>query len=50
MVPALHHLSHLPILVDPSHGTGRVTAFSQWHARPSLPGADGLIVEVPQPS
>ena len=23
MVPAVHRLSHLPILVDPSHGTGR---------------------------
>lgn len=46
MVPALHALSHLPVIVDPSHGTGR------WHlvapmAKAALAaGADGLIVEV----
>ncbi|AET66797.1 phospho-2-dehydro-3-deoxyheptonate aldolase [Desulfosporosinus orientis DSM 765] len=50
MVPALHTLSHLPVIIDPSHGTGK------WHlvhpmAKAALAaGADGLIVEVhPQP-
>lgn len=50
MVPALHSLSHLPVIIDPSHGTGK------WHlvhpmAKAALAaGADGLIVEVhPQP-
>ncbi|AGA69773.1 3-deoxy-D-arabinoheptulosonate-7-phosphate synthase [Desulfitobacterium dichloroeliminans LMG P-21439] len=46
MVPALHSLSHLPVIVDPSHGTGR------WNLVPSMAkaavaaGADGIIVEV----
>jgi 3-deoxy-7-phosphoheptulonate synthase len=49
-VPLIKELSHLPILVDPSHGTGN------WHlvepmARASIAaGADGLIIEVhPEP-
>src|SRR5579871_1477260 len=45
-VPVLKHISHLPVIVDPSHGTGSsryVTAM----ARAGLAaGADGLIVEV----
>lgn len=50
-VPVLKELSHLPVLVDPSHATGKweyVTAV----ARASIAaGADGLIVEVhPRPS
>ncbi|MEL1136468.1 3-deoxy-7-phosphoheptulonate synthase [Desulfitobacterium sp. THU1] len=46
MVPALHALSHLPVIVDPSHGTGR------WNLVPAMAkaavaaGADGLIIEV----
>jgi len=45
-VPAIKRLSHLPIIVDPSHGTGR------WQLVPAMmlaavaAGADGLIVEV----
>ncbi|MGB9809897.1 MAG: N-acetylneuraminate synthase family protein, partial [Caldanaerobacter sp.] len=45
-VPSIKKLSHLPIIVDPSHGTGR------WHLVPSMAkaavaaGADGLIIEV----
>ena len=45
-VPMIKHLSHLPIIVDPSHGTGI------WHlvtpmSKASLgAGADGLIIEV----
>jgi 3-deoxy-7-phosphoheptulonate synthase len=38
VVPAVKHLSHLPILVDPSHGTGRRAAVAA--------GADGIMVEV----
>ena len=45
-VPVIKHMSHLPVVVDPSHGTGRweyVTAV----ARAGIAaGADGLIVEV----
>lgn len=50
MVPAIHSLSHLPVIVDPSHGTGK------WQLVPPMAkaavacGADGLIVEVhPRP-
>jgi len=46
VVPAVKALSHLPILVDPSHGTGRrdkVVAMSRGAA---AVGADGLIIEV----
>ena len=45
-VPAVRELSHLPVIVDPSHGTGsraRVPAM----ARAALAaGADGLMIEV----
>lgn len=45
-VPVVKHLSHLPIIADPSHGTGH------WHLIPAMSlasvaaGADGLIIEV----
>jgi 3-deoxy-7-phosphoheptulonate synthase len=45
-VPLLKRISHLPVIVDPSHGTGR------WWMVPPLSkaaiavGADGLLVEV----
>ena len=45
-VPAIHELSHLPIVVDPSHGTG-VRSLVVPMARAAIAaGADGLIVEV----
>lgn len=49
-VPVLKHLSHLPVIVDPSHGTG-VTRYVPAMARAGIAaGADGLIVEVhPEP-
>ncbi len=46
VIPVLHELSHLPVVVDPSHATGR------WQLVPPLAlgatacGADGLIIEV----
>jgi 3-deoxy-7-phosphoheptulonate synthase len=46
IVPALHHLSHLPILVDPSHGTGRRDSVLPMARAAVAAGADGLIVEV----
>ncbi|AHF07291.1 3-deoxy-7-phosphoheptulonate synthase [Desulfitobacterium metallireducens] len=50
MVPALHSLSHLPVIVDPSHGTGRWQLVSPMAKAAIAAGADGLIVEVhPQP-
>jgi 3-deoxy-7-phosphoheptulonate synthase len=45
-VPVLKHISHLPVIVDPSHGTG-VARYVPAMARAGLAaGADGLIVEV----
>lgn len=50
MVPALHALSHLPVIVDPSHGTGRWQLVAPMAKAALAAGADGLIVEVhPQP-
>jgi 3-deoxy-7-phosphoheptulonate synthase len=46
VIPPAKGLSHLPIIVDPSHGTGR-RAFVPAMSRAALAaGADGLIVEV----
>jgi 3-deoxy-7-phosphoheptulonate synthase len=50
-VPLLHHLTHLPVIVDPSHATGK-----RWLVRPMAlaavaAGADGIMVEVhPNPN
>lgn len=49
-VPALKELTHLPVIVDPSHGTGRTSLVSSMSKAAIAAGADGLIVEVhPQP-
>jgi 3-deoxy-7-phosphoheptulonate synthase len=46
IVPALRHVSHLPILVDPSHGTGRRDSVLPMARAAIAAGADGVIVEV----
>jgi 3-deoxy-7-phosphoheptulonate synthase len=46
IVPAVHRLSHLPILVDPSHGTGKRDKVIPLSRAGVAVGADGLIVEV----
>jgi 3-deoxy-7-phosphoheptulonate synthase len=46
IVPAVHRLSHLPILVDPSHGTGKRNKVVPLARAAVAVGADGLIVEV----
>ena len=46
LVPALHHVSHLPILVDPSHGTGRRDSVLPMARAAVAAGAEGIIVEV----
>lgn len=46
VVPAVQHLSHLPIIVDPSHGTGRREKVIAMSRAAVAAGADGLIVEV----
>lgn len=51
IVPAIKQLSHLPIIVDPSHGTGRHDLIIPMSCAAVAAGADGLIVEVhPDPS
>lgn len=45
-VPALKELSHLPIIVDPSHATGRWRLVSPMAKAAIAAGADGLIIEV----
>ena len=46
VVPAAHRLSHLPIVVDPSHGTGRREKVLPLSRAAVAVGADGLIIEV----
>jgi 3-deoxy-7-phosphoheptulonate synthase len=49
-VPAIHELSHLPVIVDPSHGTGVRSLVTPLAKAAVAVGADGLIVEVhPKP-
>ena len=45
-VPALKELSHLPIIVDPSHATGRWRLVSPMAKAAIAVGADGLLIEV----
>src|SRR6185312_3911851 len=50
IVPAVQRLSHLPILVDPSHGTGKRNKVRPLARAAVAVGADGLIIEVhPKP-
>jgi 3-deoxy-7-phosphoheptulonate synthase len=44
-VPLVKELSHLPIIVDPSHGTGRRSLVARMALAGLAAGADGLIVE-----
>ncbi len=46
IVPAVHRRSHLPILVDPSHGTGHRHKVLPLARAAAAVGADGLLVEV----
>lgn len=45
-VPVLHELTHLPVVVDPSHATGKVALVPPMAAAAAASGADGLMVEV----
>ncbi len=50
-VPLLKQLSHLPVVVDPSHGTGKWELVKATSKAVVAAGADGLIIEVhPHPS
>lgn len=51
IVPAIKHVSHLPIIVDPSHGTGRHDFILPMSRAAIAAGADGLMIEVhPKPA
>ncbi len=45
-VPVLHELSHLPIVVDPSHATGKAKLVPPMAAAAAASGADGIMIEV----
>ncbi len=50
-VPLLHRLSHLPVVADPSHGTGLRDAVTPMARAAVAAGADGLLIEVhPDPA
>jgi 3-deoxy-7-phosphoheptulonate synthase len=50
VIPAVHRMTHLPIIVDPSHGTGHNYMVTPLARAGVAVGADGLIIEVhPKP-
>ena len=44
-IPALKEMSHLPVVVDPSHGTGRPSLIPSMAKAAVVSGADGLMIE-----
>lgn len=46
MVPAVKEVTHLPIIVDPSHGTGKLNLIEPMCLAAIAAGAHGLIIEV----
>lgn len=45
-IPYLHERTHLPLVIDPSHGTGHASLVSPMAAAAIAAGADGIIIEV----
>jgi 3-deoxy-7-phosphoheptulonate synthase len=45
-IPALKELTHLPVIADPSHGTGRLSLIAPMTYAAIAAGADGIIIEV----
>lgn len=45
-VPVLHELTHLPVIVDPSHATGHARLVEPMALAAAAAGADGLMIEV----
>jgi len=45
-VPVLHQLTHLPVVVDPSHATGKASLVPSMAVAAAACGADGIMVEV----
>lgn len=51
VVPAVHRMTHLPIIVDPSHGTGHNYMVAPLALAGIAAGADGVIIEIhPRPA
>ena len=46
IVPAIKRISHLPVLVDPSHGTGKRNKVAPMSRASIAVGADGVLIEV----
>lgn len=46
IVPSVKEVSHLPIFVDPSHGTGRLSLVEPMSLASMAAGADGIMIEV----
>jgi len=46
IIPAVHRLTHLPVIVDPSHGTGHNYMVTPLARAAAAVGSDGLIIEV----
>ena len=45
-VPVLHELSHLPVVIDPSHATGKAGLVAPMAIAAAACGADGIMIEV----
>ncbi len=45
-IPLLHELSHLPVIADPSHATGKAALVEPMAMASTAAGADGLMIEV----
>ena len=45
-VPVLHQLTHLPVVVDPSHATGKSGLVPSMALAAAACGADGIMIEV----
>ena len=45
-IPVLHAMTHLPVVIDPSHATGKAMAVPSMSLAGVVAGADGLIIEV----
>ncbi len=45
-IPVLHEITHLPVVVDPSHATGKAALVPSMAVAAAAAGADGIMVEV----
>lgn len=46
IIPAMKEMTHLPIMVDPSHGTGKLSLIEPMALAAVAAGADGILIEV----